>query len=198
MPEDPDVRILQRRRCLLDQHLDRRDADLDPAQVLQQPRGLTARYARRGQRRRGRRDARPERALRHPGRQRRERAMPTPATGPHSPVLTHLDHDLDVTDLMRDRVPVSDPVRLADRRAATVALRRPVGLHTIRVGDHRPMPAGMTRLTALRTTRPLLLGPRLARVRRIARRRQRTVTRATTRSGAPTPQPAPSTTAPDR
>src|SRR5450755_120385 len=66
------------------------------------------------------------------------------------------------------------------RRAATIALRRPIRLQPIRVRDHRPVLTAMTRLTALRTPRPLLLRPLLTLRRRITRRRHRAVTRAKT------------------
>jgi hypothetical protein len=112
--------VVQRLGGLRDQGLDRRDAELDTAQVLQQAAGLTPRDTRRGQRRGGRRQDRAEHALRHPGRQRRERSIPTPATGARPPVLTHLDHHLDLTDLMThrlaDRDPRSDSRRLSPRR----------------------------------------------------------------------------------
>jgi hypothetical protein len=180
MLKDPDVRILKRSGGLLDQRLDRRDAEPDSAQVLQQPARFAARHSRCGQRRRGSRDARPESALRHAGRQRRERAVPTLATRSHPPMLTHLDDNLDVADLMGDGVAVRHPVLLADQRAATITLRRPVRLHAIRVSDHRAVLAGMPGLTALRTPRPFLPRPRLTRIRRITRRRQRTVARVTT------------------
>ena len=124
--------------------------------------------------------ARPERAFRDPGRQRRQRAVPTPAPGSHPPMLTHLDHHPDIADLMGYRIPVADPVRLGDRLAATIARHRPIRLHTIRVRDHRPVLSRMTGLTALRSPRALLLRPRLTRIRRIARWRQRTIPRATT------------------
>ena len=81
---------------------------------------------------------------------------------------------------MGNRVTISDPVRLTNRRATATTLRRPVRLDTIRVRDHRPVLTAMTGLTALPTPRTLLLRPLLPRFRRIARRRQRTVTRATT------------------
>jgi len=180
MTQDPHVRVLQRRGGLLHQRLDRRDTDPDPTQILKQPAGLTPRHPRRGQRRRRRRDTRPERSFRNTGRKRRERPVTTHTARPHPPMLTHLHNDTDVAHLMGDRVTISEPVRLTNRRATTTTLRRPIRLDAIRAGNHRPVLAGMTGLPALPAPRTLLLRPLLPGFRRIARRRQRTVARATT------------------
>ncbi len=103
--------------------------------------------------------------------------MPAPATRPHPAMLTHLNHNPDVAHLMHDRIAVSHPIRVRDGLAASVTRRRPVRIDTIRIGDHRPLLAGMAALTALRAPRSLLPRPRLARIRRIARGRQRAVSR---------------------
>jgi hypothetical protein len=173
-----DVAVLKRVGCLLDERLDRRRADLKAAQIRQQPRGLSARHARRGQRCRGSRDGRPERARWDAGGKLGQRAPPTATACAHPAMLGDLDAHDDLADLVSDRVTIGDTV--ADLLAAARARRRPVLNDKVGIGDHLTVLTGVPGLTAL-TAPGLLLGPLLACVRRVARRRQRAVTRGPAR-----------------
>jgi hypothetical protein len=177
MRQDLRVGVFQRIAGLLYQPFDRGGRDLKTAQVLDQPGALAPRDPGGGQRRGGRRDRRPERARRHPGGQRRQRAVPTPAAHPVALVLGDLHGHDQLADLMTDRIAISDPPVGPDRRLAGAAGRRPVLDDHIGIGDHRAVAARMTGLAALTASRPGLLGALGTRGRRVTRGRQRAVAR---------------------
>ena len=177
--EDLDVGVLQRIAGLLDQCLDRRRAELQAAQIAEQPGRLAPRDAGGGQRRRGGGDRRTERAGRHPGGQLGEGALAAIAAHPHPAVLGDLDAHDDLADLMSDGVARADAVAVGDLLAAARARLRPVLDDMVGVGDDRTVLARVTLLAALLALR-LLARAFLARTGRVLRRWQRAVARAAT------------------
>jgi hypothetical protein len=88
-------------------------------------------------------------------------------------------HD-DVADLVAHGLAIADAVVLADRRATGAACRWPVLDQSVGVGDHLTVLARVAGLPALTAT-GLLGRPRLARLGRVTRRRQRAVARTAAR-----------------